>query len=731
MNTNRTTAFTYNADGKLLTLTARNSVTGDQVTRFVYGTTLEDSGVASNDLLRAKIYPDSDDGDNLTDGNDGVFDRVEYSYNRLGEMIEAKDQAGTVHAYDYDKLGRITHDRVTNLGPGVDDAVLRISREYEVRGMLKRITSYDSTNLESATVVNQVELAYNDFGQLATDKQSHAGAVGSETPVVSYDYADGSANTIRPSAIAYPNERDLTYDYGTTNGTDDVLSRISGIKESTNTRVSYTRLGLGQVVKVSYPEPGADMTYIKQGEEPVGDAGDQYTGLDRFGRVEDIRWLKSGNHLERVQHGYDRAGNKRWRKNLVAASGQDEFYNYDGLYQLTNLERGTLNVNRSAIAGIPAKEENFDYDPTGNWQNYQTKESGTEELDQTRTHNKANETWQIDGSNATVAYDPAGNMVKMPSLTSPLPPAPCLLTWDAWNRLVKIAEGENTVAEYAYDGLFRRTKKITSGNTRHFYYSDKWQIVEERLGSSTSADRQFLWGLLGIDDLLLRDRFTSGSERLYALHDTMHVTAIANTSGTVQERYGYDAFGNTRVMDSSFNSRTSSNYDWETRFCGYRWDGESGLYQVRYRYLHSGLGRWLQNDLSEYEGSDLNLYRYCGNEPVAHVDEMGLLSMDKIKHLTWHGILEAIRHVLSEAAFEACERIPCRKPCDDCCITVFVGAQATLAMLAAAMVVFCVKMVHPWAVAVCLIAGEAAVVYSMFETDKRGGKCRRICLGKP
>jgi YD repeat-containing protein len=59
----RVTAFTYNTDGKLLTLTARNSVTGDQVTRFVYGTTLEDSGVASNGLLRAKIYPDSDDGE--------------------------------------------------------------------------------------------------------------------------------------------------------------------------------------------------------------------------------------------------------------------------------------------------------------------------------------------------------------------------------------------------------------------------------------------------------------------------------------------------------------------------------------------------------------------------------------------------------------------------------------------------------------------------------------------
>ena len=31
---------------------------------------------------------------------------------------------------------------------------------------------------------------------------------------------------------------------------------------------------------------------------------------------------------------------------------------------------------------------------------------------------------------------------------------------------------------------------------------------------------------------------------------TFNVTAIINTSGTVQERYGFDSFGATRVMDA-------------------------------------------------------------------------------------------------------------------------------------------------------------------------------------
>ncbi len=38
----------------------------------------------------------------LGEGADGVFDRVEYEYNRQGDTIQKKDQNGTVHAYEFD-----------------------------------------------------------------------------------------------------------------------------------------------------------------------------------------------------------------------------------------------------------------------------------------------------------------------------------------------------------------------------------------------------------------------------------------------------------------------------------------------------------------------------------------------------------------------------------------------------------------------------------------------------
>ena len=79
-------------------------------------------------------------------------------------------------------------------------------------------------------------------------------------------------------------------------------------------------------------------------------------------------------------------------------------------------------------------------------------------------------------------------------------------------------------------------------STRHHYYSDQWQVVEERVGAATTADRRFVWGQRGVDDLVLRER-PGASERLYALDDPQNITAITNTAGAVQERYGYDGIG--------------------------------------------------------------------------------------------------------------------------------------------------------------------------------------------
>lgn len=615
---NRETNFAYNADGRVKTLTVKNSITGDQVTQYVYGTTLSDSDIASNELLRQMIYP----GDKKSDR-----DRVTMSYNRIGQVKQKLDQLGTVHDYDYDLLGRPEHDRVTTLGGGVDGTVLRISQSYEVRGMVQKLTSYDHATVGSGSVVNEVQFAYNDFSQLMIEYQAHNGAVNTgSSPKVQYGYADGSANTIRLTALTHPDGRELNYDYGTTDGPGDLLSRVSSLidDDGSTPLADYTYLGLGGIVEVNFPPPGTRLTYIGGG---TGDGGDQYRGWDRFGRVIDQRWLKGGSALERLKFGYDRASNRLWRRNVVAGSGQDEFYTYDGLYQLLKLQRGTLNGNRTGISGTPVWEEDFTFDPTGNWAHYATKVNGTASLNQDRTHNKVNEIRTIDGSNALMKHNAAGNISKAPRPSDWT--KGCSLYYDAWQRLVRVKQGTANVGIYRYDGTNRRVSKQTGATTRHYYYTKAWQIVEERLDSATTADRQFVWGLRHLDDLILRDRNT---ERLYGLQDVFSCTAVTDAVGAVKERYGYDAFGQSRVMKPGFGNRNSSKYDWETRYDSYRFDKESGFYQVRHRFLHPTLGRWTTRDPVGY-GNGANLYCYVANGQG--IDPLGLFQIHYIDFPKW------------------------------------------------------------------------------------------------
>ncbi len=158
-----------------------------------------------------------------------------------------------------------------------------------------------------------------------------------------------------------------------------------------------------------------------------------------------------------------------------------------GVSQLVDLQRGQLNANKDAIT-TKTFAEDWRLDPTGNWSAFRQDlgGDGAWDLDQSRRHNKANEATSV-SSWATPTHDRAGNMTSMPK---PGSPAEALATtFDAWNRMVKVEDGEDTVAEYTYTGDNRRAvKKVYSGGvlseTRHFYYTDQWQCVEEphRLG---------------------------------------------------------------------------------------------------------------------------------------------------------------------------------------------------------------------------------------------------------
>jgi RHS repeat-associated protein len=159
-----------------------------------------------------------------------------------------------------------------------------------------------------------------------------------------------------------------------------------------------------------------------------------------------------------------------------------------------------------------------------------------------------------------------------------------------------------------------------TGTADDLYYSSTWQLLEER--SSGTTQDQYVWSPVYIDALVERD---AGSQRLYAQQDANWcVTALIDTTGTVQERYVYDPYGTVTVLTPSWGTRGTSNYAWVYLFQGGRFDGVTGLYNFRNRDDSPALGRWMQTDPIGLYGTDTNLYLTLQDSPNNNVDPEGL-----------------------------------------------------------------------------------------------------------
>ena len=57
--------------------------------------------------------------------------------------------------------------------------------------------------------------------------------------------------------------------------------------------------------------------------------------------------------------------------------------------------------------------------------------------------------------------------------------------------------------------------------------------------------------------------------------------ALVNTTGAVQERFTYSAYGMATALNAGFTAYTGTNYNWTTLFAGRDFDTATGLYYNR------------------------------------------------------------------------------------------------------------------------------------------------------
>ena len=106
-------------------------------------------------------------------------------------------------------------------------------------------------------------------------------------------------------------------------------------------------------------------------------------------------------------------------------------------------------------------------------------------------------------------------------------------------------------------------------------------------------------------------------------------------------RYRYDGWGKQKVMNPDGSENESSTFLGNInpiRYRGYYYDIETGLYYLKTRYYDPEIGRFITIDDTSYLAPDtingLNLYVYCGNNPVMNVDPEGTSWWSSL----WNGI---------------------------------------------------------------------------------------------
>ena len=199
------------------------------------------------------------------------------------------------------------------------------------------------------------------------------------------------------------------------------------------------------------------------------------------------------------------------------------------------------------------------------------------------------------------------------------------LTWEKGRQLKTIKNGSGTTTTFGYDGEGRRNSKQTGSEAEIvFIYGSDGKLLKQSDGLEFLYDTT---GVAGIkynnEDYLLRKDILG------------NITGILDREGKSIVEYKYDGWGRHKVLNASGNELTLDNCTATNkvgilnpfRYRGYYYDTETGFYFLKTRYYDPETGRFITMADVSYLAPDaingLNLYAYCGNNPVRNVDPNG------------------------------------------------------------------------------------------------------------
>ena len=504
---------------------------------------------------------------------DGNGNAVQYRYNSLGKISERIDQLGFTETFRYDEEGNLS---------------LHIDRDGR-----------------------QLQRACNVFGQPVYEKASDA--EGKHTNISTWHY-DSLGRVTR----AVCDGKSYEYIY-------DAYGNLKEKRSNGKRLVSYTHDRAGQITEIRDPA-GVSTRYeydiLGRRSRIFNDDGLEVRyGYDALNRIRHIRY---GNGVE-TAYTYDGDGNIRTLETKAGENVLLSFaYRYDGngnRTAKTGMQAGVTlgGVTSEITTGNNALDLSYAYDVRGQL------------LEERRN-----------GASVCYAYDKAGNRIRKTDAQGEI-----RYLYNEKNQLVE-EESPADRKQFSYDCQGGIIEEKNAAGIRRFSYNSRHQ--QTRVETETGNVQENRYDAEGLrfellengrrtsfvyhDGELLQEEgreeqgtsyhlgagmeaFRRGQELSYYHRDEQLSTVfVTDGQGEIRNSYQYDAFGIPLETTEQLNNRI--------RYTGQQYDDVTGQYYLRARYYNPVAGRFMQEDI--YQGDGLNLYAYCGNNPVVYYDPSGYAS---------------------------------------------------------------------------------------------------------
>ena len=199
-------------------------------------------------------------------------------------------------------------------------------------------------------------------------------------------------------------------------------------------------------------------------------------------------------------------------------------------------------------------------------------------------------------------------------------------------RFTYNAFGQRISKNYIYDVNPASTSDYSYTYDTTYDYDNSGRLIRELIserftytgGSSATRELVYLYDESGVIGVIHYVNGTLQGTYYYRRNLQGDVVGIYKANGELVTEYAYDAYGNCTIKQGANNEISRIN---PIRYRGYYLDRETNLYYLNARYYNPEWRRFISPDDTAYLDPEtpngLNLYCYCGNDPVNYSDPSG------------------------------------------------------------------------------------------------------------